>query len=101
MMLESQSDYIMDKLQFVDDHGVSWLDVKREAMDAYNDELQSIITNVEILQALGSKYFRSPTSGRVVTQWPKGMTAYAELLAADRMDAFEINYIKTLEEAKL
>jgi hypothetical protein len=73
------------------DNDIAWLDVRREVMDDYNEALQRHLSTVEVLQAVGTKYYRagfSPT-GRIVTQWPHTMAEYAARTSAPDEDAFE------------
>jgi hypothetical protein len=60
-------------------------------MDDYNEALQRHLSTVEVLQTVGTKYYRagfSPT-GRIVTQWPHTMAEYAARTSAPDEDAFE------------
>lgn len=88
-MLESQADYIVGKLRHMEADGIRWIEVRREAMDAYNAALQREIAAVEAWRTLGTRYYRA-SSGRVVTQWPHTMTAYRQRTQVPDMEAFAI-----------
>jgi cyclohexanone monooxygenase len=87
-MLELQVDYIVGKLEHMRQNGITWLDVRREVMEQYNDALQRDLDAVEVLHTIGSKYYRA-ASGRIVTQWPHTMATYAARTTAPDPDAFE------------
>jgi cyclohexanone monooxygenase len=91
LMLEHEVDYIVRKLEHMRDNDLAWLDVRREAMEGYNDALKRHLDSVEVLKTVGTKYYRagfSPT-GRIVTQWPYTMAEYAARTRAPDEDAFE------------
>lgn len=44
-MLECQVDYAMRQIQRMHDEGLVWMDVRADAMAAYNEELQRDISN--------------------------------------------------------
>jgi cyclohexanone monooxygenase len=88
-MLELQVAYIVDKLRYMDDHDARWIEVRREAMDGFNQELQRWIAAVDVWQTQGSKYYRAD-SGRLVTQWPLNMAAFEARTTAEDIDAFDI-----------
>lgn len=86
-MLECQIDLIVRELQRMDDRRLSWIDVKPEVQELYNDEVQARIAAIEPWNADGcSNYYRS-TSGRVVTQCPFGMAEYRARTTAIDDDA--------------
>jgi hypothetical protein len=91
LMIEHEVAYIVRKLEHMRDNDIAWLDVRREVMDDYNEALQRHLSTVEVLQTVGTKYYRagfSPT-GRIVTQWPYTMAEYAARTGAPDEDAFE------------
>jgi cyclohexanone monooxygenase len=87
-MLETQADFIVDRLDMLDRDGVAWVDIRREVMDSYNDALQEDLENVGVWQASCSNYYRAP-SGRIVTQWPHTMTEYERRCRAVDDSRFE------------
>ena len=86
-MLELQADYIVQRLGWLEDRGLASLEVRAEAMAAYNEVLQRDITAVAPWRTVGSRYFRAP-SGRIVTQWPGNVDRFAATLAAPDEDAY-------------
>lgn len=88
-MIESQARYAARLLAAMDDAGVDWVDVRREVMDAYNDELQAALDAVEVWKGGCSHYYLSP-SGRMVTQYPWSMDTYFEGVAEPDLDDFEL-----------
>jgi cyclohexanone monooxygenase len=88
VMLESQVDYILKKITGMSQKGLKWIDVKRNAMDEYNKQVQKDIAQVEAWQTVGSKYYRV-ASGLIVTQCPYGMVEYREKTSVEDMDRFE------------
>jgi cation diffusion facilitator CzcD-associated flavoprotein CzcO len=95
-MLEIQADYIAGKIRYLRDHGVRAMDVRAEVMTSYNDEIQDHIAKVEVWQVPGgSKYYRS-SSGRLVTQWPLNMAAYAQRTAEHDIGHLELLYVDSV-----
>ena len=72
----------------LDAEGAAWLDVKREVMDRYNDDLQAAIDGVDVWQASCNGYYRAP-SGRIVTQWPYNFTEYRSRTERDDLSSFD------------
>jgi cyclohexanone monooxygenase len=74
-MIEAQADHVVDHLRRLVDRSLAWIDVKPEAMERYNIEIQKGIESVKVWQASCNGYYRS-ASGRVVTQWPFTMAEF-------------------------
>jgi cation diffusion facilitator CzcD-associated flavoprotein CzcO len=87
-MLELQSAYALRCIRRLREDRLAWLDVRSEAMAAYNERLQKDIANVPVWRDDCRGYYRAP-SGRIVTQFPYTMTQYARMLAADDAAAYE------------
>ena len=88
-MIECQVDYVMRQLQRLEAEDLAWMDVRREVMDEYNEALQQDLAGVEVWQAGCSSYYRVP-SGRIVTQWPHGMSEYRNRTQQTDDDAYEV-----------
>jgi cation diffusion facilitator CzcD-associated flavoprotein CzcO len=90
LMLEHEVAYIVRKLEYMRDNGVAWLDVRREVQDEYNDALERHLDSVEVLRAVGTKYYRAGflPAGRIVTQWPYTMAEYAARTSVPDEDAY-------------
>jgi len=86
--IEFEAQYAVRQIQRLVDEDLAWVDVKPEAMAAYNEEIQKNIAAVEPWQAGVRDYYRSP-SGRVVTQWPGRMSELRRLLETPDLDDYE------------
>lgn len=80
-MFECEADFIVGHIERLTRENIAISDVKQSAMDEFNDWLQAELDNVEVWQANCSNYYRGPT-GRIVTQWPKGMTEFKQRMQA-------------------
>lgn len=87
-MAEYEVGYVVDLLQMMDAEGIDWIDVRRDAMDAYNEQLQADIAKVEVWHAGCGHYYESP-SGRIVTQYPYSMFHYRDTVADADLEPFE------------
>lgn len=88
-MIECQVAYVMRQLRRMEEEGLAWMDVRRDVMDRYNEELQRDLDRVEVWQAGCSGYYRAP-SGRIVTQWPHTMTEYQRRTERPDPDAYQV-----------
>ena len=88
-MLECQVAYIVRQLQRMEAEDLAWIDVRRDAMDAYNERLQRDLDAVEVWQGGCNTYYRVD-SGRIVTQWPHGMLEYRARTQRPDPEAFEV-----------
>lgn len=90
-MIEQEVDYVMRQLGRMDAERLAWLDVKRQAMVAYNDELQKVMSTIDVWQAScgGEFYYRSST-GRLVTQFPGTMDDFTDVTHRADNDAYEV-----------
>jgi len=98
LMHEIGVDYIVRKLERMRDSGIAWIDVRQDVVDEYNDALQRHLETVEVLQTIGTRYYRAE-SGRIVTQWPYTMAEYRARTARADEDAFEEHRAGDLEPA--
>ncbi len=98
--LEIQARYIVAKIGFALQHGIAALEVRAEAVRAYDDRLQHEISNVNAWQTDGSRYYRAPT-GRVVTQCPYTVDQYEELTLEDDLDDYVVTVDSTSNAAAL
>ncbi len=87
-MIEGQVEYTLGQIERLVENDLSWIDVRPEVMDRYNQGVQEAIRGVKAWQANCNGYYRSP-SGRVVTQWPYSMSEYRARTSKDDADAFE------------
>jgi len=98
LMHEYGCDYIVRKLEHMRARGIAWIDLRRELMDDYNEAMQRHLAAVEVLQTIGTKYYRA-ASGRIVTQWPYTMAEYRERTTRPDEDAFEEHRAGDVEPA--
>ena len=78
-MIEQQVKYILRLLDRLESEKIDWLNVKKDVMDSFNEQLQVDIKNVDVWQhSCGNDfYYRAGPSGRFVTQWPKSMDDFS------------------------
>jgi len=88
-MIEYQADHVLRQLQRIERERLAWIDVKPAAMAAYNAELQREIAAIAPWQAGCTDYYRAP-GGRVVTQWPRSMSALERALSGLDAEAYEV-----------
>lgn len=74
-MIECQVAYAVRQIRRLRDEGLATIEVKREVVDRFNEELQEEMAKIRVWQAGCPGYYRSP-SGRIVTQWPWPMSEY-------------------------
>jgi hypothetical protein len=77
----------MAMLDAMDEHEVAWVDVKRDVMHEYNEEIQRALDDVEVWQTGVNGYYR--VNGRIVTQWPGSMSSYQERTDKVDLSAYE------------
>jgi cation diffusion facilitator CzcD-associated flavoprotein CzcO len=99
-MLEMQADYVIDRIGRLEREGADWIEVRAEAMEAYNETLQRDIAAVGAWRTVGSRYYRAP-SGRIVTQYPGNMASFRQLTAAADEDAYDIGLAPALEQREI
>jgi cation diffusion facilitator CzcD-associated flavoprotein CzcO len=87
--IECQVDYLLRHIDRMDATRLAWIDVKPEAMAAYNLELQSDLDQVEVWNSGSCRDYYRGASGRIVTQWPHGMDRYRDMTSAPDEDAYE------------
>ncbi|MEM7412087.1 MAG: NAD(P)/FAD-dependent oxidoreductase [Myxococcota bacterium] len=88
LMLEFQIAYALRLVAEAEKSGADWIDVRRDVMDRFNDELQQELGGIDVLHAGCNGYYRSP-SGRIVTQWPHSFSVYRERADRDDLGSFE------------
>ena len=76
------------RYRMIAETGLAWIDVRPEPMAAYNAEIQRELEAIAPWRAGCSDYYRAP-GGRIVTQWPRSMTAMEQALAGLDVEAYE------------
>lgn len=91
-MLERQCDYVMRQLHRLQDENLSWMDIRPEVMNAFNQKIQDDINRVEVWQANCGHdfYYRAGPNRRFVTQWPHSMDDFTEATTAPDRENFEV-----------
>ncbi|MFA5885785.1 MAG: NAD(P)/FAD-dependent oxidoreductase [Acidimicrobiia bacterium] len=87
-MIEAQVEYAVRHLQWMDDQGVSRIDVKPEVEAEYNRRLDEDMARVGPWAAGNCHNYYRSASGRIVTQWPHSMSDYRRRTEAPDFDAF-------------
>lgn len=87
-MIEYQVDYAVRQVQRLADEGLAWMDVRGDAMAAFNEEVQEAMKLVRPWQVGCNGYYRTP-SGRIVTQWPFSMTEFQQRTTNPDPSVFE------------
>lgn len=83
LMLELEVGYIMRQLRRMDEENLVAVEVKREVMERYNDQIQADIEKVDVWHGDCSNYYQAE-SGRIVTQYPHGSAVFRD--ATNRPD---------------
>ena len=89
-MIECQTAYIVRQIQRLQTEQLAWMEVRPEIMARYNTEIQADANAIAIWAENCNNYFRHPTSGRVVTQYPRGMERYRTDTLTPDQDAYEV-----------
>ena len=88
-MIEYQVEHIVDLLSTMTARGYESIDVRPEAMEAYNVEVQREIDGIDVWNSNCNTYYRAP-NGRVVTQWPYSMADYRAMTTEVDWSTFDI-----------
>jgi cation diffusion facilitator CzcD-associated flavoprotein CzcO len=87
--IECQVEYALRHIRRMEEQHLAWIDVKQEAMAAYNRTLQGELEAVAVWNSGACRdYYRHP-SGRIVTQWPHSMGRYREATRVADEAAYE------------
>lgn len=89
-MIEWEADHALEHIKRIVRDDLAWLEVRADRQAEYNEQLQKDIAATDVWgpAAHCNNYYRSP-SGRVVTQWPKNMGAYRDLIAEIDESAYD------------
>lgn len=90
-MIECQVAYVVRMIDRMRREGLAWFDVRRDVMDAYNDEIQRDLDHVAVWQGACNNYYRAE-SGRIVTQWPRTMAEYRDRTMRPDDEAYEVHF---------
>jgi hypothetical protein len=87
-MLEYQAEFVVRFVRFMDDEGLSSVDLRPEAQKHFNHNLQEALDGIDVWRPETDGYYRG-RSGRIVTQWPHSMEDYQRMLGELSIMAFE------------
>jgi cation diffusion facilitator CzcD-associated flavoprotein CzcO len=87
-MIEYQVEHVIEILTTMADEDLSWIDVRPEAMERFNVEVQRAIDGIDVWNTNCNTYYRSP-DGRIVTQWPFSMLEYRDMSVPVDWEAFQ------------
>jgi len=87
-MIEYQIEHVIEILTTMADEDLSWIDVRPEAMERFNVEVQRAIDGIDVWNTNCNTYYRSP-DGRIVTQWPFSMLEYRDMSVPVDWEAFQ------------
>ena len=88
-MIEWEVDHALAHIRRLVTDNLAWIDVKADRQAAYNEQLQKDIESIEAWADGCNNYYSAP-SGRVVTQWPKNMSAYRDMVLEIDPEAYEV-----------
>jgi cation diffusion facilitator CzcD-associated flavoprotein CzcO len=88
-MLELEVAYIMRQLRWMEHDGLLSVEVRQDVQDAYNDQLQADISEIDVWHHDCSNYYYAE-SGRVVTQYPHPSAAFRAATSVPEPEAFII-----------
>jgi len=94
-MLEYQVEFVLRQIQRMETEEITWMDVRREAMDRYDALIQEELSRIEVWQIACHNYYRG-VSGRIVTQWPNTMGEYRRRCSSTPPDAYETSSHRVL-----
>jgi len=90
-MIEQQVKFIVNQMKRMRAEKLRWIDVKPEAMKAYNDQIQADMQKIDVWHAsCGNEFYYRSKSGRFVTQWPDSMDAFVKRTDGVDADAYEV-----------
>lgn len=90
-MIESQVSYIRKHLDWMEEAGITWMEVKAEVERDYNEKLQEVIAGIPAWNCGGNNYWRAE-SGKIVTQYPHSMSHFRSELMKPDFEAFETGF---------
>ncbi len=89
-MIECQTAYITRQISRLAEEQLAWMEVRPEVMNAYNADIQADANSIAVWSEPCNNYFRHPTSGRVVTQYPRAMGQYRKDTQAPDAAAYTV-----------
>jgi len=88
VMIEAQVGYILDALAQLEARGARRLDVRREAMDTYNRDLQRELAK-SVWAATAKESWYKLADGTITNNWPHSTIRYRRLMRRADLGAYE------------
>jgi cation diffusion facilitator CzcD-associated flavoprotein CzcO len=89
VMIEAQVGYILDALRQLEARGARRLDVRREAMDSWNQELQRDLAK-SVWAATDKASWYKLADGTITNNWPHSTIRYRRLLRRADLENYEL-----------
>ena len=86
-MLELEVAYVMRQLRWMESADLVSVEVRQDVQDAYNDQLQADIEQIDVWHHDCSNYYYAE-SGRVVTQYPHPSARFRAATSVAEPEAF-------------
>jgi len=87
-MIESQLEYVIDAIRTMDARGIARIEVRPEAVEAYNDEIQAMMQGTVWTSGCQSWYLDA--EGRNTTLWPDFTFRFRERTRHFDADSYEL-----------
>ncbi len=91
LMIESQFNYLLDALRFLDESGAASVEISRQAEDRWNRELTDRLEYTVWNQGGCSSWYLHARSGRNTTLWPDFVHRFRRLTRRFDPDAYQVN----------
>jgi cation diffusion facilitator CzcD-associated flavoprotein CzcO len=88
IMIESQLEYVIDAIRTMDERGIETVEVRPEAVEAFNAELQEMLQGTVWASGCSSWYLDA--SGRNTTLWPDFTFRFRERTRHFDADSYEL-----------
>jgi hypothetical protein len=88
-MIEAQLEYLMDALDVMERREVTQVEVRREAQEAYNEQLQSRMSGT-VWNSGGCSSWYIDANGKNTTIWPDFTWRFRRQMRRFDLDAYEL-----------
>lgn len=88
LMLEWQVGYVLRCVQELQSQGLAWMDVRPEAMRAYEDRIAAGLRRT-VWEAGCTSWYKTP-SGKVVNNWPYSTVRYRSVLRRPHLEHYHL-----------
>ncbi len=87
-MIESQLSYLMDAIRVMDEQGIATVEVRPEVMEAFNEEVQAMMSGTVWTSGCASWYLDA--TGKNATLWPDYTFRFRQRTRRFDPDAYEL-----------